>query len=345
MRSDAVGTEGKQAMSTGTMRSEIAGSVSLLVCAVTASVAPSWAGQLVPHDAKVEVLTDQVDFAEGAAAAPDGIIYFSDIPAGKKPGRILQFHPRTRQITVFQDDSHKSNGLYVDDTGQLVACEGADFGGRRIARYRLDGKFEVVAETFRGKRFRAPNDVCVDQRGRIWFTDPHYVGSEPIEIAEKGVYRIDPDGTVHRVLSQPIIQKPNGIHVSPDQRTLYVADTNNETGPDGKPGNMQLVAFAIRRDGSLENKRVLVDFRPDNGVDGMTMDVHGNVYAAVRSQKDPGIRIYSPTGEELGRIATPSPPTNCVFGRGGEANRLYITMDRGFGRVRLDTIGYHLPSR
>lgn len=299
---------------------------------------------IVPADAKLEMLYDKVDFAEGPAAAPDGDIYFSDIPTGEKPGRILRFRPSTRSVEVFRADSHKSNGLDIDAKGALVACEGADFGGRRIARYRLDGKYTPVVERYQKNRFRAPNDLSIDAAGRIWFTDPHYVGKEPLEIQERSVYRIDRDGATHRVLTQPLIQKPNGIQVAPNQQILYVADTNNDPQLDGSPGNMQLVAFVIGADGSLAEKRVLVDFKPENGVDGMTVDQAGNIYAAVRSKSAPGIRIYTPDGNEIGRIATPGPPTNCVFGRGGEANRLYVTMDNGFGRVRLNAIGYHLPS-
>jgi gluconolactonase len=308
---------------------------------------------IVPEKARFELITDAVDFAEGPAAALDGRIYFSDIPKAEKPGRILRFDPATGRVSVFCSDSGKSNGLCFDTAGRLVACEGADLGNRRISRYPAElftqpetsvthRAAETVVERFAGKRFRAPNDLCVDAHGRIWFSDPFYVGAEKPEIPERSVYRVDPDGSVHRVLSQPLIQKPNGVEVSPDGKTLYVADTNNEM-VDGKPGAMQLVAFTIAGDGTLSAKRVLADFGSETGVDGMTVDEAGNVYAAVRSARRFGITIYSPSGTELGYLPTPAPPTNCIFGRGADSGTLYVTTDTGFGRVRLNARGFHLP--
>lgn len=306
------------------------------------------AAAILPEGATFEVLTEAVDFAEGPAAAPDGKIYFSDIPTGPKKGRILVFDPRTKAVSVFASDSHKSNGLYFDRRGRLVACEGADFGGRKVARYDLggDSEPESLTEKFQGGRFSAPNDLCVDERDRVWFTDPKYLGEEPRELDHRSVYRLDPDGSLHRVLTQPEIEKPNGIHLSPDGRTLYVADTNNEPvaleGGGTRPGKQQLVAFDLRPDGTPANKRVLVDFAPGSGCDGMTVDVDGNIYAAIRDKERPGIRVYSPDGKEIALVPTLVVPTNCVFGRGAEANVLYVTTDKSFGRIRLNAMGYHL---
>jgi gluconolactonase len=204
---------------------------------------------------------------------------------------------------------------------------------------------EVLADNFQGKKFNAPNDICIDGKGRIWFSDPKYLGDEPRELDHRSVYRIDPDGSLHLAVTQPAIDKPNGVGVSPDGKTLYIADTNNEpvTEPDGsqRKGNMQLVAFDLAPDGSVHNKRILVDYAPGGGIDGMTFDLDGNIYAAVRNSEKKGIRVYSPAGKEIAFLPTPDTPTNCTFGIGTEADRLYVTTDTGFGRIRLNRKGYH----
>lgn len=303
---------------------------------------------VVPKESRFEWLYQEVDFAEGPAAGLDGAIYFSDIPTGKKPGRILKYDPKTNKVSVFVADSQKSNGTYVDAAGNLVVCEGADFGGRGISRYNSMGVRQSLVDRFDGRRFNAPNDICVDTEGRIWFSDPKYLGDEPRELGHRSVYRLDPDGSIHLALSQPKIQKPNGVHVSTDGTKLYVADTNDmtETDEQGKqaPGNMHLVAFAIAPDGTIGERLWTHDFAPDKGVDGMTLDVDGRIYAAVRSETKPGIYVFSPQGQFLERIDLPETPTNCIFGRGPQASTLYITFDKGFGRIVLNAKGYHLPA-
>lgn len=302
------------------------------------------AALIVPEGAAVEVLTRDVSFAEGPAAAPDGAIYFSDIPTGDLVGRILRFDPKTGAISVFRENSGKSNGLVFDLEGRLVACEGADFGGRRISRSIAGEPAITVVDRHEGKRFNAPNDLTIDESGRIWFSDPKYLGPEPRELDHRSVYRIDPGGACVRVASQPDIDKPNGVEVSPDGKTLYVADTCDqkivENGVE-RPGRHQLVAFPIAPDGSLGEKRLLVDFAPAPGVDGMACDTEGRVYAAVRSKSRVGVRVYDGAGKELAFIPTPDTPTNCEFGRDDDASTLYITMDTAVGRIRLNATGHH----
>ena len=303
---------------------------------------------IVAPGTRFEMLTTDVDFCEGPAAGLDGAIYFSDIPTGRKKGRILRYDPASDKLSVYRADSGKTNGLFIDAKGRLVACEGADFGGRRISRQKIGSKAETVVDTFRGKKFNAPNDLCVDGKGRIWFSDPKYLGDEPRELDHRSVYRIDPDGSLHLAITQPHVEKPNGVHVSLDGKTLYVADTNNEPvkQADGtkRPGAMRLVAFEIGSDGSIGKKRLLVDFAPGPGVDGMTLDEKGRIYAAVRNKEKPGIRVYTPQGKQVAFIPMPDVPTNCIFGRGKEADRLYVTMDTGFGRIRLNAKGHHLAT-
>jgi gluconolactonase len=300
----------------------------------------------------LEELWNQGSFTEGVAAAPDGVMYFSDIPfVEDKAGRILKFDPKTGTVSVHCADSGKSNGLFFDTKGRLLACCGAMGGKRAVVEVQPDGMLKVVADKFEGKPFNAPNDLVVHQNGSIYFSDPRYVGNEPVELTEMSVYRIDLDGSVHRVTkSSPgrnNIEKPNGVHVSPDGKTLYVAENNNGsndvTKPNANPqkGRMTLNAFRIRPDGSLGRKTVLVDFGEENGVDGMSIDTKGNIYAAVRSEKRHGIIVYNPEGKELAYIPTKDLPTNCCFGRDEDGQTLYVTAGTGLYRIKLKSVGFH----
>lgn len=321
---------------------------------------------IVPADAKLELLYTRTakisgGLTEGAAAAPDGSIYFTDIPEGKDKGLIVRFDPKTGDTTVFAADSHKANGLMFDAEGRLVACEGADHGGRCVARWDVTtGKREVLADRYMGKRFNAPNDLCIDLKERIYFTDPRYLGDEARELEHRAVYRIDTDGTVTEITHE--VEKPNGIALSPDQQTLYVADNNNGTDridlklPPPEKGAMKVYAFALNAAGLVAGPRkTIYDFGQESGCDGMTVDSKGNLYLTSRSAKRPGVLILDPRGNELGLIATGEPqpdakeptglPSNCDFGVGDESNTLYITVDKSLFRIRLNAEGYHIPRR
>ena len=216
-------------------------------------------------------------------------MYFSEIPFGEDKGMIMRFDPRTKTTTVFAADSHKSNGLMFDAKGNLIACEGSDGGGRGVARWDVKtGQREVIADRYMGKRFNACNDLCIDEKGRIYFTDPRYLGTEPRELKFHAVYRIDTDGTVVEVTHD--VEKPNGIAISPDQKTLYVADHNNgtdridPTAPPPKKGAMKVYAFPLGSDGLVNGPRkTLVDFGDEEGSDGMTVDTEGRIYLAARN--------------------------------------------------------------
>lgn len=299
--------------------------------------------RIVPTGAKVELLWNEGEFTEGPVAAADGTILFSDI--GDK---IYRFDPTTQATTVFRDPSGKSNGLKFNPRGELVACEGAAVGGkRRISVSDAQGNVRTLAERYEGKRFNSPNDLAITTSGDVYFTDPRYVGDEPRELDFEAVFLVKPDGTVR--LATRDVQKPNGIIVTPDGKTVYVADNN------GTPnGNRQLVAFRVQGDGSLAEKRVLYDFGPHRrGIDGMTLDVQGNIYATAGSGADAGIFVFGPLGETLAHIATPGEPSNCTFGIGPQVSTLYITgagpRSAGSGkrpyalyRVWLNVAGYHV---
>ena len=319
---------------------------------------------IVSPDAKLELLFTRSapisgGLTEGAAVAPDGSIYFSDIPVGKDKGMIMRFDPKTKKTTVFTDDSGKSNGLMFDARGRLIACEGSDGGGLCVSRWDVKtGKKEVLADRYKGKRFNAPNDLGIDTKGRIYFTDPRYLGEEPRELEHRAVYRIDPDGTVVEITHE--CEKPNCIALSPDDKTLYVADHNNGTdkidpdAPPPKKGAMKMYDFPLGPDGLVNGPRkTIVDFGDEDGCDGMTVDVKGNLYLTVRSLKRPGVMVTDPAGKEIAFIPTgPSQPgakepkglpSNVDFGIGDESNMLYVTIDKSLYRIRLKVDGYHIP--
>jgi gluconolactonase len=319
---------------------------------------------IVSPDATLELLFTRSapikgGLTEGPAVAPDGSIYFSDIPFGPDKGMILRFDPRTKETTVFTEDSGKSNGLMFDAKGFLIACEGSDYGGRRVARYNVrTGESETIADKYQGKRFNAPNDLAIDLKGRIYFCDPRYLGDEPRELEHRAVYRIDTDGTVVEVTHD--CEKPNGVALSPDEKTLYVVDHNNGTdkidpnAPAPKTGAMKLYAFPLGADGLVAGKRkTLLDFGKENGIDGMAVDTQGNLYLAVRDLTRPGIMVINPAGKEIAFIPTgPSQPgtktpvgipSNVDFGIGDESNVLYVTIDTSLYRIPLKTEGYHIP--
>jgi gluconolactonase len=328
------------------------------------SVASVGDNPITPDGAKLELLFTREakisgGLTEGPAVAPDGSIYFSDIPVGKDKGLIMRFDPKTKKTTVFSDDSGKSNGLAFDAQGRLIACEGSDNGGRRVSRRDIKtGKSVTVADRYKGKRFNAPNDLCIDLKGRIYFSDPRYLGDEPRELEHRAVYRIDTDGTMVEVTHD--VEKPNGIALSPDQKTMYLADHNNGTdkidpnAPPPKHGAMKIYAFPLGADGLVNGPRkTLVDFGDEAGCDGMTVDVKGNVYITARSLKRPGVLVIDPTGKEVAFIATgPSQPgakepvglpSNVEFGTGAESNMLYVTVDKSLYRIRLKVDGFQIP--
>jgi gluconolactonase len=320
------------------------------------------ADPIVPADAKLEKLFDGgLVLTEGVAVAPDGMVYFSDITfthvakANKQPveaGHIWRFDPATGKSTIFRSPSGMSNGLKFDAEGNLLAAEGADFGGRRVTRTDMKtGKTYIVAGLYDNKPFNSPNDITIDEKGRIYFSDPRYLGHEPIDQPIQAVYRIDLDGTVHRIITDA--GKPNGVAISPDQKTLYVVTNDNGSTGIGrldekkeptKKGSMALLAYDLAADGTAKFRKTLVDYSPQDGPDGLVCDKHGNVVVAVRDETKPGIYIYSPEGKELGYIKTEI-PTNVGFGRGDSANVLYITAGKSLYRIKLNTEGYHLPPK
>ena len=299
---------------------------------------------ITPKNIAMDMVWAEGKFTEGPTLGPKGVIFFSDIG-----NRTMRFDPATGKTTVFRPESGKSNGLMMDRKGRLVACEGAHGGGRRVSLTTMDGKTRTLVDRWMGKRFNSPNDLAIDGKDRIYFTDPRYGGGDDRELDFEGIFLITGKNVV---LATKDIQRPNGILVSLDGQHVFAAD--NHSDPQK---NHHLVRFNVQKDGTLVNKKILFDFGPNRrGIDGMTMDTKGNLYATAGREKHAGIYVFSPAGEHLAFIPTPGPPTNCVFGGGKEKNVLYITAQAppvkggkrpwALFRTKLKTTGLHIyPSK
>ena len=271
-------------------------------------------------------------FTEGPVWTGETVL-FTDIPNN----RIMNYNPTSNQTKVFRDNTNEANGLMFDSNGQLYACEG---GGRRIACYNDDGTSTTIIDNFQQKRLNSPNDLAFDSKGRLWFTDPRY-GSrvDDLELGHQSVFRAEnqSDGTwnLHRATFDTT--KPNGILVSPDQKYLYVAESNYGVG-----NNAELRSYPISDDGALGNFEILHNFYPHRGIDGMCLDIDGNIIATAGWETSgPGSMLYVFTPQ--GRVLETHPilltadsggneealfpggiVTNCTFGGKG-LTTLYVT--------------------
>lgn len=281
----------------------------------------------------VETRLDDADaFTEGPAVAGSGEVFFTNIPASE----VLAWDPARKTLRVVREDTGQANGLAFDSAGALLACEGER---GRVTRMDLGTReITVLAGEYEGRPLEAPNDLVLDRRGRIYFTS-RPTDSVPRKGNVNAVYRIDPDGTLHRLLHDPVVQVPNGIALSPDQRTLYLIDAD-----PGEGRNRNLTAWDLLPDGTLAHRRPLVDFSPGRSGDGMCVDAEGRVYVAAglherRGTSEtldtrPGIHVLSPEGELLAYARTPEDTvTNCTFG-GEDRRTLYVTCGRLLLSVR-----------
>ncbi len=280
----------------------------------------------------------RVAFVEGPAWHSDGSVYFTDIENNRIMRRDLD-----GVVRVFRQPSGRANGLVFDSDGRLLACEGHREGGnRRVTRTEKDGRITVLADRYEGKRYNSPNDLVIDREGRVYFTDPRYGGyGKPDDVEQfdaegkpiEGVYRIDPDGTVTRVISHEV-QRPNGIAISNDGNHLIVADNHN--GPD-TGGQRMLWRFDLQANGDvdLDSRKLLYDWGDERGPDGIAVGQNGNVYATAgfnfpsaleaNPKHKSGVYVISLEGERLDFIPVPEDMiTNCTFG-GADGKTLYIT--------------------
>jgi gluconolactonase len=294
---------------------------------------------LIAPDATIELLADGFDWTEGPVwHKTGGFLLFSDIPRNAihkwKDGQGVSLYMRPAGYAGASPFGRElgSNGLTFDANGELVM---ADHGNRRVSR--VDSvKFTktILAERYDGKRFNSPNDLVFSRAGDLFFTDPPYglwkLNADPArELDFNGVYRLSKAGAL--TLLTRDLTFPNGIALSPDERTLYVAVSD--------PARPIWMAYDLRPDGSLANGRVFFDASAlaksgRQGLpDGMKVDVAGNVFASGPG----GILVFSPQGKHLGTIVTGELTANCAFGDDGST--LYMTANHTLMRVRLRTTG------
>lgn len=272
-------------------------------------------------DGELEMIADGHMFTEGPVWSPEGFLLYSDIPANT----IFKW-AEGGASEPFITPSGNSNGLEFDAMGRLLAAE---HGGRRISRRVIGEDAQSVVDNYEGKKLNSPNDLIVRSDGTIYFTDPPY-GIQPNqeELGFNGLFRIDPQGQLSLISDD--FDRPNGIVLSPDESTLYVADTQNE----------HVRKFAVAADGVPSGGEVFIDLTSDlqGNPDGMAIDVFGDLFVTGGG----GVRVVTPAGELLGTIMVPEQATNCTFG-GADGLSLFITAQARVYRIGLKVKGYGLP--
>jgi gluconolactonase len=273
---------------------------------------------------EVKKLHTGLMFTEGPASDGQGNLYFSDV-AGNKLYKV----DAAGELTTFLDPSNHTNGLMVNATGNVVACE---MDGRLI---EIDAKTKAVralAPDFEGKRFNAPNDLVIDKDGGIYFTDPHFRAPMPLPQGVRAFYYRAADGKVSRLGA--IETAPNGVILSPDEKTLYVIPSMQA----------EMLAYSVEGPGKLGAQRTFCTLKQAagktaGGGDGLTIDSKGNVYITSAL----GIQVFSPKGMALGIIEFPEQPANCTFG-GKDNKTLYVTARTSLYTVPMTAIGHQFPA-
>lgn len=279
-----------------------------------------------------------IAFTEGPTVDREGNVFFTDIINQ----RIMKLGA-DGGLSTFRERSNAANGLLIDPQDRLIACEGAEFvrpgvkvrGKPQVTRTDLKtGKVELLADSYEGKPLQGPNDVTMDGKGRLYFTDPNGTA----------VYRIDAPGKLTRILGAPDIQRPNGIQVSPDDRKLYLIEANQAQG-----GARMIRSYDLQPDGTVRNMRVHYNFYPGRSADGMSIDTQGNLYASAGMNQSrgttetldnkAGVYVISPEGKLLKFIPIPEDLiTNNAFG-GPDMKTLYVTAGKNLYKIRTDIAG------
>jgi len=293
--------------------------------------------RLVPREAKLQRLAEGFDWSEGPVWIPsERVLLFSDVPRNEilewKEGRGVRVFLKPSGYTGKPERGGEpgSNGLVLDPSGRLVICQ---HGDRRVARREPDGTLTTLAGRYQGKRFNSPNDAVFKSNGDLYFTDPPYglvgLNDDPKkELKVNGVYRVSKDGEVTLLTDRMTF--PNGLAFSPDEKTLYVANSD--------PKHAVWMAFEVAADGTLGGGRVFFDatdrVASQKGLpDGMKVDGRGNLFATGPG----GVLVFDPDGTHLGTIQTGQATANCGWGEDGSV--LYITADMYLGRIQLSTKG------
>jgi gluconolactonase len=282
--------------------------------------------KLIAKDAKVEKLAGGFKFTEGPVWLRDGRLAFSDIPNDM----VLVYDPKTNKVSDFRRPSAQTNGNTIDSDGHLVSCEHA---GRRVVHIDQNGIVKTLVDSYDGKKLNSPNDVVLDAKGDMFFTDPPYglpkQDDDPAkELPFNGVYRYVAETGKVTVLVKDLT-RPNGLAFSPDGKTLYVANSD--------PAKKLWMAYSVNPDGTLGAGKVLADVtsNTEDGLpDGLRVDTKGNVWATGPG----GIWVFSPEGKHLGTVRPAEVPANCAFGD-ADGKTLYMTARTGLYRIRTKVEG------
>ncbi len=265
---------------------------------------------VVAPGAKVEKLAGGFKFTEGPAADAEGNIFFTDI----LNNRIHKWSLAGR-LSTFRENSGGANGLFFDRDGYLLACEG---NRRRLVSIDSQGKVTVLADKYGNKKLNSPNDLWLDAKGGIYFTDPRYGRRETIEQDGEHVYYLSANREkLLRVIDDMV--RPNGLIGTPDGKLLYVADH----------GGNKTYVYTINADGTLSDKKL---FAPE-GSDGMTIDSEGNIYLTTNA-----VLVYNSAGKKIETIEVPERPANLCFG-GKNKQTLFITARTSFYSVGMRVKG------
>ncbi|MEO1432155.1 MAG: SMP-30/gluconolactonase/LRE family protein [Cyanobacteria bacterium J06632_19] len=272
---------------------------------------------IVDDNTKVEKLFSGLKFTEGPVWNPDGFLLFSDIPADT----IYKWNTKDKP-TIFRRPSGNTNGNAYDNQRRLISAQ----HNRKLTRTEKDGKITVLAERYKDKRLNSPNDVVVKSDGSIYFTDPPYgIKKEEEELGFYGIYRWETNGNL-TLLNKEMI-RPNGIAFSPDEKKLYVSDSEK----------LHILVFDVKPDGTLSAGKVFAELpgTTDKGVpDGMKVDTKGNVYCTGSG----GVWIFSPAGKLIDKISVTEKATNLAWGN-KDYKTLYITAGNSVYRIPLNTVG------
>ncbi len=270
---------------------------------------------MINSNTKLEKLSSGLKFTEGPVWNPRGFLLFSDIPADT-----IYKWTTNGKLSVFRRPAGNPNGNTLDREGRLITAQ----HNRQLTRTEFNSKITVLAQRYKGKRLNSPNDVVVKSDGSIYFTDPPYgIKKEQEELGFYGIYRWKPDGSL-TLLNKEMV-RPNGLAFSPDEKKLYVSDSEK----------LHIRVFDVKADGTITNSKVFAELPGDKGVpDGMKVDIKGNVY----SSGSGGIWIFSPTGELINKIPVPETVTNLAWGN-KDYKTLYITAGNSIYRIRLNIAG------
>jgi len=329
------------------IRVATATTVLALVAALAASPAPAGAQELPPAapadttataipgviaaGTKVEVIKSGFTGTEGPIGLPDGSLIFTETQAN----RITLIDKDTGATSTFLENTNGSNGLAWDAKGRLISVQTTP-GAARIGVIYPKGSEATITDNFEGKPYGRPNDLVVSKAGHIYFSEPGPNAAPgqpaPTPALPPAVYHVSPAGKVTKVADG--IERPNGIMLSPDEKTLYVNNTAGE----------HIIAFDVAADGSTSNRRNFAKYAtvnkspagtPTSGADGLAVDAEGRLYCAAIG----GVQVFSPKGEHLGTIPTPLQPQNIAFA-GPDKKTLYIVGRGAAFKVRVLTAGF-----